>query len=582
MTKSAYIRSAYPGGQFAGFIILCLFLGCIPALQIVTESSLIDSAILGMESGALPQFVRYLSIYTLLLLCNLLGGAFLQRNCELHALAAGRKFDRLRLEKARKISFQITETREFHELLEKAGKAPELDSAFYNALREGLTGIVKITTSLAVLAMIDIRTTVLVIVLLLAGIAINTGTAKKSGSFWEKYIQNMRRANYLSSLLLHREYAAERKIFDYKDEIGRRYREEFSLAEKQNGKLGKKRFYIEFITTCFSALYNVAAILLLLRPLNNGAISLGTFIAAFSAVNQLKNISSQVYASVFTMSASFSQMSGFFSFLHLEEERESRTEGAVSMPAQIEFKGVSFTYPNAEEPVLDNVSFTLIPGAHYALVGENGCGKTTLVKLLLGLYRPTAGVILVGGKNLQNMSREEKISLFSVMFQDFYRYPISVRENISLSSPDPIDADRMKSVLSMLGVRAPFLLEEGGLDRNLRLLKKGGIDLSGGEWQKIVAARCILAGAPIAVLDEPNAALDPVSEEVLFRAYKELLGRKTTLFISHRLGVVKSADRILVLHNKRLLAMDSHENLMQSCMYYRDLYETQRRLYYEA
>lgn len=204
-----------------------------------------------------------------------------------------------------------------------------------------------------------------------------------------------------------------------------------------------------------------------------------------------------------------------------------------------------------------------------------------MVKLLLGLYQPTAGSILVGGKNIQSMNREEKRGLYSVMFQDFYRYPISVKENISLSSSEAIETERMKNVLSMLGVKAPFLQEEDGLDRNLRLLKREGIDLSGGEWQKIVAARCILSNAPIAILDEPNAALDPVSEEVLFHAYKEMLHKKTAVFISHRLGVVKSADQILVLHNKQLIAMDSHEKLMQDCAYYRDLYETQRRLYYE-
>lgn len=581
MTKSAYIRRYYSKRQLVEFIILCLLLGCIPSLQIMVESCLIDSAILGIESNALSQFVRYLSIYLLLLVCSSFGESLLQRNSELHSLAVGKKFDTERLEKSQKVSFQTMETQEFHELFEKAGKAPELDSSFYNALKDELTGFVKIITSLIVLLRIDVWTSILVVLLLL-GIAINAGTAKNSNGFWENYIRNMRRTNYLSSLLLHREYAVERKIFNYSDEIGRRYKEEFSLAVKQNAKLGRKRFSVELITTGFSAFYSVAAILLLLRPLSGGAISIGTFIAAFSAVGKLKSVSSQVYASIFTKDSSFSQMSGFFSFLLLDEEHECPTKGAICLPAEIEFRSVSYSYPNAEAPVLEDVSFTLHPGMHYAIVGENGCGKTTLVKLLLGLYQPTAGSIFVGGKDLQSMSRKEKQGLFSVMFQDFYRYPISVRENISLSSSEEIETDRMRSILSALGIKAPFLMEEDGLDRSLRLLKEGGIDLSGGEWQKVVAARCVLASAPIAVLDEPNAALDPVSEEVLFHVYKEMLDKKTTLFISHRLGVVKSADKILVLHNKRLSAMGSHEKLMQTCVYYRDLFETQRRLYYET
>lgn len=579
MTKSAYIQRYYPLRQFVGFMVLCLFLGCIPSLQIVIESRLIDSAIPGMESYGLSPFMRYLGMDALLLLCMSLGGALLQRNSDLHALIVGKKLDSQRLEKAGKVSFQTTETQVFHELLEKAGKAPELDLAFYNGVREELTGFVKIGTSLAVLFAIDVWAAALIILLLVLGVLVNTGTVKRSGGFWEGYIQNMRRANYFSSLLLHREYAAERKIFDYTEEVGRRYREEFTHAVGQNKKLGRRRFSAELVTTCFSAFYSVAAILLLMRPLMNGAISLGTFIAAFSAVNKLKSVGSQTYSSIFTAENSFSQMSGFFSFLQLEEECESPVGEPVCLPAQIEFRDVTFTYPGAEAPVLEHVSFTLIPGVHYALVGENGCGKTTLVKLLLGLYQPTGGAVYVGGRNLSGMGREERRGLFSVMFQDFYRYPISVRENVSLSSGEAIETDRIKSVLSRLGVGASFLGEEGGLDRSLRLLKKGGLDLSGGEWQKIVAARCILAGAPMAVLDEPNAALDPVSEEVLFGIYKEMLREKTTLFISHRLGVVKSADQILVLKDRRLLAMGSHESLMGDCAYYRELYEAQRGLY---
>lgn len=265
----------------------------------------------------------------------------------------------------------------------------------------------------------------------------------------------------------------------------------------------------------------------------------------------------------------------------MEEEENHHSEKQADLSKGIEFQNVSFTYPGTSTPVLENISFTCQKGMHYALVGENGCGKTTLVKLLLGLYKPTEGCVLVGGKDVSEMSREEKRQLFSAVFQDFYRYPLSVRENVSLSSTKLQESGKINSVLHLLNFNAQCFSQKG-IDVNLNLLKQESVDLSGGEWQKLSVARSILSSAPIVVLDEPNAALDPMSEMAFYRVYEETFGSRTTLFISHRLGAVKTADYIMVLRNKHLIAMDSHTTLMSSCAYYRELFEAQKGMYYET
>ena len=580
MEKTAYVRKYYPLRHFVSFVAICVLTGCIPAIQVIVEARLIDEAILGVVQNALPEFTKYLGIYTFLFLCSSILQSFLQKNTEQHMLVVGKRFDSERLEKADRVPFQMTETQAFHELFEKAGKAADLDNAFYNALGQEILGFVKVITTFTVLFTVDAWVSIILIALLLLGAAINRKAAQNVEGFWEEYIQNMRRANYLSTLLLHREYAAERKIFGYGQEIETRYGKDFSAAVDKNSKLGKRRFHAECAATFFTIAYNIAVVLALIWPLSKGKISIGTFIAAFSAANRLRDISSQIYDAIFTGASSFAQLSGFFSFLELDEERKRPSNQGIDRKAGIEFRHVSFSYPGSNVPVLDDVNFKIQNGSHYALVGENGCGKTTLVKLLLGLYQPTGGSILAGGKDITDMSREERRGLFSVMFQDFYHYPISIRENVSLGSGEALDQEEIRSILSLLGVNAPILSERDGLDRDLMLLKDGGVDISGGEWQKIAAARCILSPAPIAVLDEPNAALDPVSEAAFYQAYKEMLAEKTTIFISHRLGAVKSADKILVLRNSHLIAMDTHEELMQTCEYYRGLYETQRGLYY--
>lgn len=603
MRKLTYIQNYYPIRLFTILILSCVLLGCIPSFQIIVQRNLIDAAIKGVAGGNSQNFLLYLIQFIALALLNSLLVNVLQLGTNRHNRIVGKRLDTQRIEKCSKISFPITETQSFHELCEQAQKAAESDNAFFAALQIGIKSAIQILTSFVVLFSIDARTTIVIFVLLFLGVQINKTAAKNAGNFWGEYIQNMRHANYLSSLLLHREYAMERKVFHYNPEIEKRYHKDCAIAIEKNNKLGRKRLFSECLTTLFSAVYSMVAILLLIFPVTRGSISIGTFIVAFTAIANLRTIASQFYGAIFDVSNNFDHLSGFFSLLALEEEdhdRMSNSNEPIDLSKGIEFRHVSFAYPGASSAVLDDVSFTLKAGMHYALVGENGCGKTTLVKLLLGLYQPTSGAILVGGKDVSTMSQEEKRQIFSAIFQDFYRYPFSIRENVLLSSPSSINltnltnltnstnsstqqcSNEIHRILDALHFDAPVRKKKNGLDISLSFLKQESTDLSGGEWQKLTVARAVLSPAQIIVLDEPNAALDPMSELAFYRVYENMFVSKTTLFISHRLGAVKSADQILVLCNSHLIAMDAHDALMNTCEYYRELFETQRGLYYET
>ena len=225
------------------------------------------------------------------------------------------------------------------------------------------------------------------------------------------------------------------------------------------------------------------------------------------------------------------------------------------------------------------MSFRLAAGRHYALVGENGCGKTTLVKLLLGLYRPQIGEVTVGGVPVEQLSPVGRRRLFSVVFQDFYRYPLTLRENASLSSGHPLSDEEMQAAFARLDLSPAAAEGALGYDVPLLPFKREGAGLSGGEWQKLAVVRSILSTAPVAVLDEPNASLDPLVERAVNGALRDLLKGRTALFISHRLGTVHTADEILVLRQGKLIGMAPHEALMDSCGYYAELYRIQRGLY---
>ncbi len=582
MRKRAYIRQYYPMGLLYTLMLACLVMGGIPAVQIVVEQRLLDAAMLGLSGGALQSFLLAMVQFVALMLLNSLLAAGCRYGTVRRNMIVAKRLDEQRIAKCNRIAYHITETQTFHELYEQAEKASEADSTFFTAMQTGMKSIVQLIASFAVLISIDARTAIVVAVLLTLGIWVNKHAAADSRNFWGKYIQNMRHANYLSSLLLQREYAKERKIFHYDEEIKSRYHKDCAEAIEKNCTLGKKRLVSECWTTLFSAVYSMAAILLLIASMQSRRISAGTFIAAFTAISSLRRVAKQLYSAVFDYTNSFERLTSLFSLLNLQEENEEKSAGTIDLSKGVEFQHVDFSYPGASVAVLEDLCFTLKPGMHYALVGENGSGKTTLVKLLLGLYQPTSGRIMVGGKDVSTMNAEEKRKLFAAVFQDFYRYPISVRENVSLASLAEQCADAIHGALDALRFDAPICREEGGLDIDLGFLKQKSADLSGGEWQKLTVARVVLSPAPVAVLDEPNAALDPVSEMAFYHVYEEMLASKTTLFISHRLGAVKSADQILVLQNHRLVAMDTHDALMAVCAYYRELFEAQRGLYNEA
>lgn len=581
MKLTKYI-SCYTSNKWIPYLILSACLGLIPALSIRLRADLIDFAFPGNANSGYTFWVM-LSVYILLFLFSSEGKAAQLHLARGHGISQAAAFDSMRMKKASSVSFPITEESRYHSLWSKALEAPALDEKIFQAMGD-ITGTgIRLSTSLAILWLVDSWTALGLLALLAVGLLLNMKLARNTESFWGRYMENMRRTNYFSDLLLQKDYAAERKLFSYDEEINRRYRTAFAKAKKENLNLGRGRFRIEAGMQLVFAVYSVVMILLLMRPLLLGRITIGMFTSAFYTAIGLAQSSSQIYASVYALAGSLKQMGSFFEFMELEEGQVPLEDCSVDAfrLESIVFSDVTFAYPGERRPVLEHVSFRLEPGRHYALVGENGCGKSTLVKLLAGLYQPVSGEIRINGKTMQSYSSARRRAIFSVVFQDFYRFPLTIRENISLCSQNPPDENRIRQVFRQLEFHPAILERESGLDSSLMQLKGDGAGLSGGEWQKLAIARCVLSESPAVILDEPNAALDPVAEASIYRAYREMLSDRTTLFISHRLGSVRMADEILVLKDGGLLAMGSHEELMENCSYYNKLFETQRELYEE-
>ena len=260
------------------------------------------------------------------------------------------------------------------------------------------------------------------------------------------------------------------------------------------------------------------------------------------------------------------------------DSAEKRTE--VPSSVTIEMNHVSFSYPGSTEPTLKDICLSIRAGESIALVGLNGAGKSTMVKLLCGLYRPTQGTILVNGRPLSEYSREEYFSLIAAVFQNVKLLPLTIAQNVAADNGDDIDRRRVRECLSLAGLleMTDKLPEKENTSLGYGVLDHG-IDLSGGERQKLWMARALYKNAPVLILDEPTAALDPLAEQEIYASYRRMSAGKTSLFISHRLASTRFCDRILLLKDGKIAESGSHEELMHRNGEYRRLFEVQGKYY---
>jgi len=321
----------------------------------------------------------------------------------------------------------------------------------------------------------------------------------------------------------------------------------------------------------------VGTIYLMYLYLMDGRISVGAFAAVFSSLDMMFDfMEGAINYNVSEITSGMGTVRNYMKFLSIETPAGQDVDIASGA---VRFEHVAFTYPNAEKPALININLEIQEGETIAIVGENGAGKSTLAKLLVGLYTPSKGDILRNGHSTQNISTASIFKNTSAVFQRYQRYRLTLSENVAIALPNnETDVSRISNVLTQTEIDPQGRSFPNGMDTMLSR-EFDGVDLSGGQWQRIAIARGLYRHHNLIVLDEPTAAIDPIEETRIYKLFAELSKDKTAIIITHRLGSAKIADRIVVLDNGQIADIGTHETLMSKDGIYKDMYTAQAQWY---
>jgi ATP-binding cassette, subfamily B, bacterial len=392
-----------------------------------------------------------------------------------------------------------------------------------------------------------------------------------------------RQLDYLRILGGSKEAAKELKLFGLKDFLTGRFSRLSTQVYEEDIALARRKVIAGgFLSAIGTAGYYTAYVFAVWKTVT-GVFSFGTLTLLANAIREASSNLQQTFSTLSTIADQALFLTDLIAFFEMRPTIQSKPN-ALPAPRPIrsgfEFRNVSFRYPGSPRLVLNGLNFHLRPGERVALIGENGEGKTTIVKLLTRLYDPVEGQVLLDGVDLREYNLEDLYREIGVIFQDYMRYEMTARENIAVGRIEQVDnllliqQSAQKSMAHDVIGKLP-----AGLEQMLGRRFDGGVDLSGGEWQKVALARAYLRDAQVLILDEPTSALDARSEYEVFQRFAELTAGKMALFISHRFSTVRMADRIVVLENGRVAEEGDHEALTSLGGRYAEMFELQASSY---
>lgn len=522
----------------------------------------------------------------------------------------GEKFDRIfktnLCMNCIKMKFKNTEDTDVLDIIKNAERALN-ETGQVNGLITALANIItKFFVALGVVVLVCTRIPWLMIPVIIS-FAVNSYTTSKVNKGRRKFFKEMsnveRGSTYFNTELQESRYAKDIRLYDASEIFEKKYDGYVDRIYDTS-----KKYFMGFlkywnVNNIFYSVSDMTIYILLVVNIFNKTISIGEFSSLFQATGEFASAIRNIVNSYLEMNYTSSVLKFYIDFVESVAVEDNEFDGSVAEnglsdniisdnitleetenilanfnKCEIEFKNVSFKYPNTEKYILKNVSATIKAGEHVAIVGQNGAGKTTFIKLLCHLYDNYEGKILINGREAGEYSFREYIRLLSVVFQDFRLFAFTIKENVTVFQDKKVN---LEEIYKIAGIEDWITsLEEKDSTHIYKMFVENGVEPSGGQAQKLAIARALYKNAPIVVLDEPTAALDPISEYEVYKNFDKLVHGKTAIYISHRLSSCRFCDRIIVLEDGSVVEEGSHEKLIENTkgLYFK-MYNTQAKHY---
>lgn len=561
-------------------VLIKVLSGLLPAGYIAVYTKLIDGILThlgnnqfwGMVFRLLPVFISigFLN-YFISSLTN-----YLTLRLQTALVKVLRKYE---IKKISRLSYYHIENAETYELLNRVRKnTPNgfITGFFaYLSLMELILRICSI--ALSVYRMEPWLSALLLLLFIpMALVSIRSGQQDYAGV--KDFMEVQRRLEDYQNVLTSKEYLNERVLFGYQDWYISKWENQFSRAVKMLMSIRKRSYIGVKMSSAIITICGLLMMLSLMFGVRDGTVTVGGFSAVSSEILALTSGLSWAFCSAIqTIVRCQELMADVEQFEAISELESDKQNILVKHVKKVEFRNVRFRYPGTEKVVLDNFNLKIDTNRRYALVGKNGQGKTTLSKLLLGLYPQYEGEILLDGQELRSI--KNAAHAFSVAFQDFAKYQVSLRNNITFGDPNRMEDAEIERHLFGLGFPLIKSRFPHGLDTSIGYLSKEGNDLSLGQWQKIILVRAIAEDGFFYILDEPTASLDPSTEQDVYENFLSALAGRSSLIITHRLGAARLADEIIVIDSGCVAEQGTHEQLVEASGIYAELYEKQREWY---
>lgn len=555
----------------------------IPVAQVYFAKLIMDQVSLAIKSNShdLSLIGIYIFIEFLLIIINQSMSLWISRVNHYYRTKVRHQYRKIVSEKIGKVRFEDIDTSSNQDLIYEVQNKPFDVTRLTDGVFSVIRSISTLIAFLGLLIGINAWAAGILLIISLFSFSKNQKDLKNRINSYKDARPIHRRKAHFNKILNEPESLKEIKILNIENKIFSSYEESENFLLKEEMNLNYKsdifKIYILSFSKCLYYLSYAWAIWLTVT----NEISLGDLTMFSLIFNRTQDSLLGIFSTVTSFSEEINKIQTFYDFLDLPEANNIGVPDTdffkiLSSP-DVEFKNVCFSYNKKE--TIKNVCFKLEARSKIAIVGENGAGKSTLIKLICGLYKPSSGSILVGGVDIEQLSRPQLKQLMGVVFQNFIKLPYSFKENITLAQPNHTPESYVKSLSDSGANEVRESLVKGEEQFLNKFLYEDGVDLSGGQWQKIALARAFIQSSKILILDEPTSAIDAKQEYEIFKKFQSLTEGKTSILVSHRFSTVRMAEKILFIENGEIIEQGSHQELIELNGKYAHMFNLQAQGY---